>query len=241
MQLNGRDGHGASPHRTVDPIVLGAEFVLKMNALVAREVDPLVPSLITVGSFHGGTKHNIVPAMVRLQMTVRNYDEAVRAFIHQRIREVAEDLSRANRSPAPIISIPQQVSATYNDPALYERLLPVFRQEVGVANVAEMPMLMGAEDFSEYVRLGSLPGLFVWVGATDPSLPQPWPGNHTSKLAPDFARTWRLGVKAMSAAVVSLMPAVNPSPVLSGGRSGYMIPSVVRFTPEEIEAILPHY
>ena len=242
VQLNGKDGHGSTPHRTVDPIVLGAEFVLKMNALVAREVDPLIPTVITVGSFHAGTRYNIIPASVRLQMTVRNYDEGVRAFLHQRIRDVAQELSDANRSPAPVVTLAEHVSATYNGPALYERLLPIFRAELGSANVAEMPPLMGGEDFSEYVRMGNLPGLFFFVGATNPSTPQPWPGNHTSKLAPDFANTWPIGVKAMSAAVISLMPAVNPSPVFpSGGRSGNMIPPMVRFTPAEVESILPHY
>lgn len=247
VELHGADGHGARPHMAVDPIVLGSEFVLKMNALINREVDPLTPALITVGSFHGGTKHNIVPASVKLQLTVRNYSEETRAFLHRRIREVAEGLSTANRSPAPVIAIPEHVSATYNDPELARIMLPVFNQAVGAENVSiERPMTMGGEDFSEYVRLGKLPGLFFFVGATDPALPKPWPGNHTAKIAPDFARVYTTGVRAMSAAAMHALGtgAGNLNRLFPGaGRSGnYTVPETAPpLSPLELENIRPLY
>lgn len=216
--LRGIDAHGAQPHRSVDPIVLGSEYVLKMNSLVAREVDPLVPALITVGSFHGGTKHNIIPASVELKLTIRNLDENVRTFLKQRVVDVAKELARASRAPEPKLEFVESVASQYNDPALTARLVPALR--ASSASVIDRPATMGGEDFAEFTNRGGFPGLLFWLGVTNPGVAQPWPANHTSRLAPDFDTAWPVGVGAMTRAVLLLQadapgpfPMVKPAPV----------------------------
>jgi len=210
VEMFGQGAHGSTPSNGVDPIVLAAEFILKMNQIVAREVDPLQPAVITVGSIHAGTRYNIIPASAKMQLTVRAFDEGVRAFLRTRIQQVAVELSQAHRAPKPpTIANPEFVAATYNDPKLTEKLVPVFIKSVGADKVVERAPIMGAEDFSEYGRLGKIPIHFFFVGATNPATPTPWPGAHTSKYAPDFAATWPTAVTAMSAAVTELLNPAN--------------------------------
>ncbi|MGE3682130.1 MAG: M20 family metallopeptidase [Bdellovibrionales bacterium] len=213
VEFTGRGAHGSAPHLSIDPIEMAVEYVTKMNAIIAREVSPLQPALITVGSIHAGTRYNIIPDKAHLQMTIRTYDEDVRNYIKRRVVEVAGEIAEAGRAPIPpVVHFPYGVGATYNDPTLAAQLGPVFKNVVGESNVTIRAPVMGAEDFSEFLRQGKIPGHYFFVGVTDPAVPKPWPGNHTARFSVDFARAWPVGVKAMTAAVTTLLPVLESAP-----------------------------
>src|SRR5262249_60299346 len=129
--------HGAPPHVTVDPIVLGARIVLDLQTLVSREIDPLDPAVVTVGSIHGGTKHNIIPGEVVLQITVRSTKEKVRQHLLAGIKRIAEACARGANAPPPEGKIDQTefTPALHNDPALTKRTVAAFREVLGAGKV----------------------------------------------------------------------------------------------------------
>jgi amidohydrolase len=150
LTLFGRGGHGAKPHTTVDPVVLAARTVLALQTLVSREKDPLEPAVISVGSIHGGTKHNIIPDEVKLQITVRAFSPAVRKQLLDGIARIAKaEAASANAPREPEIKASESQDATYNDPALARRLEAALPQGLGKANVVEGKPEMVAEDFGE--------------------------------------------------------------------------------------------
>src|SRR5205085_5986441 len=105
ITVHGKGGHGASPHTTVDPIVIAARIVLDLQTLVSRETNPVEPAVVTVGSIHGGTKHNIIPNEVKLQITVRSTKDAVRKHLLDGIKRVAEAAAAGARAPEPEVKI----------------------------------------------------------------------------------------------------------------------------------------
>jgi hippurate hydrolase len=131
--VRGRGGHGAYPHATKDPVTLAAQIITNLQTIVSRQISPFDPAVITVGSIHGGTKHNIIPDEVRLQLTVRSYRPEVRRHLLESIRQVATDTARGAGFPdelLPVIEVREEefTPSTYNDPELVNRLTPVFRQ-----------------------------------------------------------------------------------------------------------------
>ena len=169
ITIYGRGGHGAYPQSTVDPIVIAARTVVALQTIVARENNPLDPAVITVGSIHGGTKHNIIPDEVKLQLTVRSYKPEVREHLLAAIERIAKAESAAALAPKePLVKVVESTKATYNDPALTERVGKVLRAALGDDNVLQPAPEMGAEDFSEFVGAG-VPGVYLWVGAVAPA------------------------------------------------------------------------
>lgn len=187
----GRGGHGATPNVTVDPVVIAAKIVLSLQTLVSRENDPFDPAVITVGSIHGGTKHNIIPDEVRLQLTVRSFREPVRKRLLDGIKRIANAEAEAAMAPkAPDVTISDSVPPTVNDPALTARVAPALRRALGDARVLEAIPITGAEDFPRFAEAG-VPILNVFVGAVDPQAlanaeagGTPVPGPHSSGFAP---------------------------------------------------------
>src|SRR5205085_10916205 len=129
--VRGVSGHGAWPHKTKDPIVLASQIVLALQTIVSRETDPTQPAVVTVGSIHGGTKHNIIPDEVRLQLTLRSYSDEVRQHTIDAIKRIARGLAEAAGIPPeryPAVSIADEsAAATYNNPELARRLMATFR------------------------------------------------------------------------------------------------------------------
>jgi hippurate hydrolase len=208
VKIFGRGGHGAWPHQTVDPIVLAAEMILGFQTIVSRRVNPTTPAVITVGSIHGGSKHNIVPDEVSLQLTVRSYEDAVRNTLLAEIRRVAEKTAEAHRAPrAPEIRVePHYFPAVWHDPALTERMRGVFSRQLGADRVRAASPAMGAEDFGRFGRHWNIPGLQIGIGAAPASSgPGPRPGLHSSKWAPDPEPTLRTGTAAFARAVLDLL------------------------------------
>ena len=217
ITIRGVGGHGAWPHKTKDPIVLAAETVLALQTIVSREIAPGEPAVVTVGSIHGGTKHNIIPDEVQLQLTLRSYTDEVRAQTIAAIKRMTRGLAEAAGLPEdrlPIVALQEQefTPATYNDPALTRRLAGVFRSWFGETKAQQVKPVMGGEDFSEYGRTSDkIPICMFWLGAVKPELVQesektgnPLPSLHSSQFAPLPEPTIKTGVIAMTAAVLDL-------------------------------------
>jgi amidohydrolase len=217
ITVRGRGGHGSRPENTNDPVTLAAYIVVGLQPIVSRRVSPFDPAVVTVGSIHGGTKHNIIPDQVTLQLTVRSYEAQVRRQLLDGIREVAVNTARAQGFPEdllPVVDVEEQeaTSATYNDPELTGRLERVFAQALGADRVVEMSPVMGGEDFSCYALDRKIPSMIFWLGGVDPAKKAeaertgtPLPSLHSSLLAPLPAPAIRTGVTAMTAAVLDLM------------------------------------
>lgn len=211
VTLFGRGGHGAAPHTTIDPIAMAAKTVLSLQTLVSREQNPIDPAVVTVGSIHGGTRHNIIPDEVRLQLTLRSYKNETRKALIDGVTRVAKAEALAARAPKePIVTVEEGPSAVFNDPALTARLVSVIGKELGDASLVEVDKIMGAEDFSEYMK-GGMPTCMLWLGAAEPAKVQaarsggpPLPSTHSSLFAPDRERALRTGVRALTTAALEL-------------------------------------
>jgi hippurate hydrolase len=216
--LRGVGGHGSAPEITKDPVVEAAEFILAIQTIVSRENSPFDPAVVTVGSIHGGTRYNIIPDEVHLQVTLRTYKEEVRQRIIAALERMARGIAAADGIPAsraPIVEVSKDeyVPAMYNDPQLTLRLAEVFRKALGPANVVEAPPVMGSEDFGRFgLDNHQIPICQFRLGAVDAAklaesqrTGVPLPGLHSSLWAPLPEPTLRTGVKAMSSAVLDLM------------------------------------
>ncbi len=216
IRVFGEGGHGAAPHTTIDPIVLSAAMINTFQTIVSREINPIEPAVVTVGSIHGGTVHNIIPDEVRMQLTLRSYSQEVRNQTIAAIRRITKNMALMAGLPedkVPVISIRDpQTPATINDVALTERLVEVFRTNLGADNVVEMPPNMVGEDFSRFgLQDQKVPICMFWLGAVDPALVRQTeeegidlPSLHSPYFAPLPEPTIKTGIKAMSAAALSL-------------------------------------
>ena len=218
VTLRGRGGHGAYPHMTKDPIVMAAEFILALQTIVSRENSPTDPAVVTVGSIHGGTKYNIIPDEVKLQLTVRTYKPEVRQRILDAIARIANGIASMNGLPAeraPLVKVsPTEVTApVYNDPALTERLVTSLRRTLGAQRLVQLEPVMGGEDFGAYgLEDRRIPTLLFRVGAIDPermdkarSGGAALPSLHSSEFWPAPEATIRTGVQAMTAMALELL------------------------------------
>lgn len=213
VTLFGKSGHGAHPEATVDPIVIAAKTVLGWQTLISREKDPFDPAVLTVGSIHGGTKYNIIPDSVALQITLRTYKPEVRKLMLDGIARIARAESMAAGSPKePVVKVSESANATYNDPALSKRLLEMLSQKLGAQNVEEWHPEMVAEDFSELCRAAGSPGVQLRIGAVEPAKfaaasrsGTPLPSLHSSGFAPDREPTIKTGATVLTLSALELL------------------------------------
>jgi len=215
IKIRGVGGHGSAPEVTKDPIVTAAQVVMALQTIVSRENSPLDPAVVTVGSIHGGTRYNIIPDEVNLQLTVRTYKPEVRARILASIERIVKGVALTAGIPedrAPIVKVAEGTGSTYNDPKLLERLAGAFRQALGAENVIQVPPIMASEDFGYFSLDQKIPATIFWLGASDAAkLKQSResgvavPGLHSALFAPVPEPTLRTGVKAMTSAVLELM------------------------------------
>src|SRR5688572_2184728 len=150
ITLVGRGGHGAYPHTTIDPIVMAAQLVLSLQTIVSREVKPTEPAVVTVGSIHGGTKHNIIGNECHLQLTIRSYSDEVRTHLKEAIVRKAKAVAAGAGAAEPKVTFTEGTPAMFNDHQLATRLRAVFERELGKDNVDDPEPSMGGEDFSLY-------------------------------------------------------------------------------------------
>ena len=215
--VRGKGGHGSAPQAGKDPIVITSEIVVALQTIVSREMDPQLPTVVTVGSFHAGTKHNIIPDEAHLQLTVRTMNPEQREKVLASISRIANGIASAAGVPAdraPIVEVAaDHVPATYNNPELTRRVAAALERSLGKDNAVPVQASMASEDFSLYALDDPKPPICMFhLGAADP---QKWreanekgtrlPGPHSSEFAPVPEPTIRTGVKAMTAAVVDLL------------------------------------
>jgi amidohydrolase len=216
--VRGVGAHGSRPEAGKDPIVEAAQLVMAIQTIVSREISPFDPAVVTVGSIHGGTRYNIIPDEVHLQLTIRTYKEEVRKHILASLDRMARGIALADGIPesrAPIVkaSDTEHAPALYNDPKLTERVAGTLETVLGKENVVKEPPIMASEDFGEFggedhqiplcdFDLGAVePAKFAEARRTGERLP----GLHSALWAPDAEPTLRTGIKAMTSAVLDLM------------------------------------
>jgi hippurate hydrolase len=211
ITVRGRGGHGAMPHTTVDPIVQAAELIVSLQAIVAREIKPTEPAVITVGSIHGGTKHNIISDTCHLQLTVRSYSDKIRNQLKEAIQRRAKGIAVAAGAPEPVITFSDGTPATFNDEELAARLGKLFRAQLGDENIVPGEPSMGGEDFSEYGRAG-VPIVMYRLGAVNgkrlarlKELGQEPPSLHSPLFYPDADEALLVGISTMTNAVHELL------------------------------------
>jgi amidohydrolase len=217
VTIRGLGGHGASPNKTRDPVVMAAQFVNALQTIVSRRIDPVDPAVVTVGSIHGGATYNVIPDEVRLQLTVRSYAPEVRKEILDDIERIARGVAEANGVPAdrmPMVKLAEGFTPSlYNDPALTRRLAAALRTALGDANVVALKPEMVGEDFAAYgLAEPRIPICMYRLGSGDPEALRaserggtPLPALHSSRYAPVPGPTITAGVTAMSAVVLDLL------------------------------------
>jgi len=160
MTLEGKGGHGATPHLTVDPIVMAAEVVMQLQTLVSREINPFEPSVVTIGQIEGGTAHNVIPERCRLVGTIRSFNPEVHSFLKERIRTIAEGVAATARGRAEVEFI-GNLPAVINDEACSHRMRDVLTKTLGGEYVAEIALpTSGSEDYAFYLQ--KTPGAFFY-------------------------------------------------------------------------------
>src|SRR5882724_2048490 len=215
--IRGLGGHGSKPEATKDPIVIASQTILALQTIISRENSPLDPAVVTIGSIHGGTKRNIIPDEVVLQLTIRTYKEEVRQHILTSIERIAKGIAAAAGVPddrAPILKVIESEGAPslYNDPQLTERITNAIGRAIGADNVIKASPLMASEDFGRLSLDHQIPAMMFWLGAIEPSRVEasrksgkPLPSLHSSLFEPLPEPTLRTGIKAMTTAVLELM------------------------------------
>ena len=212
VTVYGVGGHGAAPQETIDPIVIAARTIVSWQTIVSREVDPQDPAVITVGAIHGGTKNNIIPDEVLMQLTVRSYKDEVRKHLLASIERIVDAEAVAAGTPKkPLVEIEEGVGAVYNDPATTNRLVDRLKQVMGDSNVVLERPIMASDDFAEY-RYGGVPSVMLELGAVNPEKyaaakksGEALPGPHSPYFAPDREPSLKTGIEVEMAAILELM------------------------------------
>jgi hippurate hydrolase len=217
VTMRGIGGHGAAPQAGRDPVMMAAMLIVQLQTIVSREEDPTAPAVVTVGSIHGGTKRNIIPDEVKLELTTRAFSEESRQVILNGIRQMAKGVADSYGLPAdkqPIVTVLEDESTpvTYNDPALSAKVRAVLVTALGAKNVFDDKPFMPSEDVGVYGQVAHVPMCYFWLGAANPgqfaaaeASGKPLPGPHTSRFEPDPEPTIATGVTALSAAALSLL------------------------------------
>jgi amidohydrolase len=215
--VHGVGGHGAYPHKTKDPVVLASQIVLALQTIVSREEHPGEPSVVTVGTIHGGTRRNIIPDEVRLQLTVRSYADETRGAILAAIKRIARGQALAAGLPEdrlPEVKVTDEFTPSlYNDPKLTERLVGALCGWFGATNLVQKKPSMGGEDFSEFGRTEpKVPICMMNVGGVSAEAikesketGKPLPSLHSPLWAPVPEPTIKSGVTTFVACVLELL------------------------------------
>jgi len=219
VTMRGVGAHGSAPERAKDPVVMAAQLVLALQTIVSREVNPLEPAVLTVGSIHGGTASNVIPDQVQLQLSIRSYDDAVRDQIVASLERMARGVALTAGVPedrAPLVHRKTSHPANYNDPQLTERVARSLQKTLGEPDVLRAPPVMASEDFGYWGLGRSIPTCMFWLGAADPvqfrqsqETGVPVPSNHSPRFAPLPEPTIRTGVAVSAASVLELFEVIT--------------------------------
>jgi hippurate hydrolase len=218
VTLRGIGGHGAQPQLAKDPIVMAGEFIVQLQTVVSRQENPRDPAIVTIGDIHGGTKRNIIPNEVKMELTARAYSDEARRIIVEGIRRTAQGVALSAGVPedlAPIVTVldAESTPVMYNDPALTVRVRAALVKALGAQNVIDEEAGTASEDFGILGLEGrKIPTVMFGLGAMDPAkfaaaraAGKLLPGPHNSRFEPLPEPTLRTGVKAMSSVAIALL------------------------------------
>ena len=214
ITVYGRGGHGSTPHLAVDPIVIASRIVVALQTIVAREMDPREPAVVTVGSIRGGTTYNIIPDETTLKLTVRTYKPEVRERVLAAIARIAKAEAAAAGAPKePRVSVQEGgYQSNYNDPELAKRLTAAFQDSFGKDNVSTLPPTMAGEDFGDFGRAAHAPSFMFFLGATPAAKfaaaggdMARLPSLHSPEWAPDPEPTIKTGSAALAIAALEFL------------------------------------
>ncbi|HKL34301.1 MAG TPA: amidohydrolase, partial [Tangfeifania sp.] len=213
----GKGGHGAYPEKCIDPVVIASRIVLDLQTIVSREISPLEPVVVTVGSIHGGTRPNIIPDEVKMELTLRYYsDEAIEKVISaiERISKSAAQMAGMPDDQLPEVTVlPADTPPVLNNEELAKNIHSFASEIIGTENILQTSPAMVGEDFGKYGRTPeNIPICLMWLGSTSPELmkeletsgqkPAPL---HSPQLNPDYEKTIETGIKVMAGNVIGLM------------------------------------
>ena len=195
ITVKGKQTHGASPWRGIDPIIVSAQIMTALQMIPSRSLDiTKAPSVITIGSIHGGVRGNIIPEEVKMEGTIRTFDPDVRQVLLARLKTSVKNIAEANGAEAEV-EIIEYAPVTYNDPTLTKQMVASLIRALGRENVAEGPLIMASEDFSFYQR--KIPGLFVFLGVNKA-------GVSADEAAPNHSPYFHVNDAALSAGIKAL-------------------------------------
>ncbi|MGA3089731.1 MAG: amidohydrolase [Terriglobales bacterium] len=212
VTVYGVGGHGSAPQVAIDPIVIAARTIMSWQTIVSREIDPQEPAVVTVGAIHGGTKNNIIPDEVVMQLTVRSYKDDVRKHLLAAIERIAVAEAAAAGAPKkPLVEVVEGVGAVYNDPSTTNRLADRLKAVMGEGNVVLGRPIMASDDFAEY-RYAGVPSVMLELGAVNPEKyaeamksGEKLPGPHSPYFAPDREPSLKTGIEVEMVSVLELM------------------------------------
>lgn len=217
ITVRGIGSHGAAPQHGKDPVYIAAQIVIALQGFIGREINPMEPAVISVGSIHGGLKHNVIPDEVELEVTVRADSEKTRQQLLEGIERIAEGVARTSGLPEalwPVVTLVESTPSGFNDEVLTQRVIAALVRELGEAALFEMDRdSMGAEDFAEFVRTEhEVPGTYFSVGGASPAAiaaaaagGPPLPFHHSAHFAIDPRGSIAGGVEGMTIAVLELL------------------------------------
>jgi amidohydrolase len=217
IRLFGRGAHGSMPQASVDPVVMAAATVLRLQTIVSREVAPTDAAVVTVGSLQAGTKENVIPDEAIIKLNVRTFDENVRQRVLAAIERIVKAEAEASAAPrAPEITPLDRYSSVRNDPAATKQVVDSFRRQFSSDRVQEVPPTSASEDFGSFGAEWNAPSVFWFVGGTDPDTYakarqagrlSELPTNHNPSFAPVIHPTLEAGVEALVAAAQAWLTA----------------------------------
>jgi amidohydrolase len=210
IRFRGRGGHGATPHVTIDPVMMAARFVVDVQSVVSREKDPTEFGVVSFGTIQGGSAANIIPDEVVLTGSIRTYKPEVRVKLIAGIERTAKAVAAMSNAPEPEVKITVGLKAVINDPAVVATAEKVLKTAFG-DKFRPIPPVMPSEDYSEFINAG-VPSMFFRIGVYEPERVaaaregdgQQLPGNHSPMFAPVPKPTIQTGVVAMTLAVLSV-------------------------------------
>ena len=213
IRLFGRGAHGSMPEASIDPVVMAAATVMRLQTIVSREIAAAQSAVVTVGSLQAGTKENVIPDEATIKLNVRTFDEGVRTHVLDAIKRVVDAEAQASGAPQPPEITPlDRYQLVRNDPDATERVQTAFRAHFGEQRVVEIPPVSASEDFGSFGSEWHAPSVFWTVGGTDPELYRKakeagrlseLPTNHNPRFAPAIHPTLETGVETLVAAAVA--------------------------------------
>ncbi|WP_017569713.1 amidohydrolase [Nocardiopsis halotolerans] len=204
VTLYGRQSHGSQPQSSIDPIVLGAHVVARLQTIASRELDPRSPAVVTVGTFHAGLKENIIPDRAEFTLNIRTFEQPVRDRVLAAVRRIITGEAAVSGAPEPLIEEVYTFPRCHNDPTATARVESALRAELGEDNVVVDAPVMGSEDFGHLAESIGVPSVYWMFGGFDPDAGEP-PVNHSPYFGPVMEPTLTTGSRAAVTGILAYL------------------------------------